>query len=372
MWNSVVQSNLHWPRAIILVDMNAFFAAIEERDHEWLRGKPIVVGADPEGGTGRGVVSTANYLARAYGIHSALPISHAWKLAQVAQASGKPEAIFVGINGKAYHETSERIMSIIRNHVDSIEQVSVDEAYMDLSFARNYDTAKNIAETVQREIFAAEQLSCSLGIGPNKLIAKIASDFRKPGGCTVVPTKEAEDFLAPMPIRKIPGIGPKTEQFFVQKGIRTVSDLKGFTKDELEERIGKWGLELYEKARGRDESPVTEEYEIKSIGEQETFSKDTHDPQIIIPHLQRMCRDVMVRLKENKFKGFRTVVITVRFDNFETKSRSRTFTRPEVSENVLVFEAMRLLMPFLDSRENLSHRRIRLIGVRVEKLITDE
>ena len=362
------KNKVYMIRIIGHLDMDAFFAAVEERDHEWLRGKPIVVGADPLEGMGRGVVSTANYLAREYGIHSAMPISKAWRLSEIAKTAGKPEAIFVGVNGKAYHETSERIMSIVRNHVDFMEQVSVDEAYMDLSFTQKFSAAQTIAENIQQEIFAAEQLTCSVGIGPNKLIAKIASDYRKPHGFTVVTKKEAEKFMAPMPIRNIPGIGPKTEQFFFQKGIHSVADLKKFTKEELEERIGKWGLDLYDKARGRDDSPVTEEHEIKSIGEQETFPKDTHDPQIIMPHLQRMCRDVLERLKKSDFQAFRTVVVTVRFENFETKTRSRTLARPESSKNALVFEAMRLLMPFLDSRENMNHRRIRLIGVRVEKL----
>ena len=350
--------------------MDAFFAAVEERDHRWLKGKPIVVGADPMEGRGRGVVSTANYPARAYGITSAMPISHAWRANEIARMQGKPLAVFVGVDSARYHNASERIITRIRNYVPLIEQASIDEAYLDLTFAKNYKTAATIARRIKKDIVTTQRLTCSIGIGPNKLIAKIASDFQKPDGLTVVKVRDAAGFLEPLPIRILPGIGPKTEILFRQRGIATIHDLKKFTKGQLRERIGNWAGELYEKARGRDDRPVTEEHHTKSVGGEETFLTDvaTENPNSILKKLEMLCGAVSQRMHDSGFHAFRTIIVTVRLANFETLSRSRTITKPETSKNALLFEAMRLLMPFLDRRENPSKKRIRLIGVRIEKL----
>jgi DNA polymerase IV (DinB-like DNA polymerase) len=198
-------------RLIGHLDMDAFFAAIEERDEPKLKGRPLVVGADPAGGQGRGVVSTANYPARQYGIHSAMPISRAWKLSEAARRRGLPPAAFVRVSHRKYSEVSRRLMEILRRHAPLVEEASVDEAYFDLSFAGSVDAAVTICRKIKEEIQAREQLTGSIGLGPNKLVAKIASDFRKPDGLTVVTAEQAEDFLAPLPVRKIPGIGPNSE-----------------------------------------------------------------------------------------------------------------------------------------------------------------
>jgi nucleotidyltransferase/DNA polymerase involved in DNA repair len=207
-----------------------------------------------------------------------------------------------------------------------------------------------------------------VGIGPNKLIAKIASDFQKPDGLTVVREEEAEEFLAPLPVRKIPGIGPKTERMLAAKGIRLVRDLKRFSPEDLQAWLGKWGLSLYEKVRGRGSATLTLTWEPKSMGEQETFSHDTMDLNFIFERLWHMCRHVWKRLRKEGFAHFRTVVVTVRFADFHTLTRAHTLAEPTDSLKNLQFEAMRLLMPFLDHRENPQHKLIRLIGVRVEKL----
>ena len=188
------------------LDMDAFFAAVEEQDHPEWQNVPLVVGADPKNGRGRGVVSTANYPARRYGIHSAMPISRAWALAEAAKRRGETETIFVTPNFPRYSEVSRRIMTLIGRHVPLIQKVGVDEAYLDLSFCHFFPRAAALSRTIKEAIKAQEGLTASVGIGPNKLVAKVASDFQKPDGLTVVTAEEAEGFLAPLPIRKIPGL----------------------------------------------------------------------------------------------------------------------------------------------------------------------
>jgi DNA polymerase IV (DinB-like DNA polymerase) len=184
----------------------------------------------------------------------------------------------------------------------------------------------------------------------------------------VVTAAEAEEFLAPLAVRKIPGIGPKTEKYLAQMGLKTVQDLKRFSPEELEERFGSWGAELYERIRGRHDSPLVTEWEPKSVGEQETFAQDTRSLEFIFQRLWGLCREVHRRFSAGGFKTYRTVVVTVRFADFTTFTRSHTRLKPASSLRTLTFEAMKLLMPFLDRRENPRRKLIRLIGVRVEKL----
>lgn len=355
-------------RIIAHLDMDAFFAAIEERDHPELQGLPIVVGADPAQGKGRGVVSTANYAARQYGIHSALPISLAWRFSEKARHQGQPGAVFLGVNYRRYREVSERIMALLRRHASLVEEASIDEAYFDLSDADSFDRAAAVCRQIKQEIKDQEQITASIGLGPNKLVAKIASDFQKPDGLTIVTPEEAEGFLEPLAVRKIPGIGPKAEARLAQEGIRFVRDLKKFSAAELQLRFGKWGPELYERLRGRHEAPLREEYEPKSVGEQETFGVDTLDLQLLFDRLLYMCRHVRERLLAEGFRACRTVVVTVRFADFDTRSRSQTLPAATGSLDRLQFFAMKLFMPFLDRRENPRRKLIRLIGVRLEKL----
>ena len=356
-------------RIIAHLDMDAFFASVEERDRPRLKGRPIVVGADPKEGHGRGVVSTANYKAREYGIHSAMPISNAWRLGEEARKKGKPEVVFLSGDFKNYGEVSVRIMNIIRAYAPLVEEAGIDEAYFDLSFSGSYEKAEEICRKIKTEIKRKEKLTASCGIGPNKLIAKISSDMQKPDGLTVIREEDVDKFLEPLPIRKIQGIGPKTEVFFHRKGARTVHDLKKFSQNELEDMLGKWGAELYGLIRGIDHSPVKTEYEIKSIGEQETFEKDTRDTQFIMGRLKVMCRQIIQSLHKSDFKKFRTISISVRFADFETKTRAHTLKEPKGDSDTLEFEAARLLFPFFDKRENPKSKLFRLIGVRIEKLV---
>jgi DNA polymerase IV (DinB-like DNA polymerase) len=356
------------PRIIAHLDMDAFFAAIEERDTPAFRGIPLVVGADPLQGKGRGVAATSNYLARAYGIHSATPISTAWRLSEAARLAGKPPVTFVSVDMAKYARVSEEVMRIVRRVIPQVEQASIDEAYGDVSWTGSYEEAERICCRLKEEVYAEEQLTASIGIGPNKLIAKIASGWRKPNGLTVVLEEEAEAFLAHLSIRVIPGIGPKMEDVLKARNIKLVTDLRSLTVHQLEDLFGKRGVVLYEKVRARDDSPVEEYSELKSIGEQETFESDTLDSHRLLVQLDSLARGVIERLHHEGFHSFRTVVLTVRFADFVTKSRARTLSMATDDRALLGREAMKLMLPFLDRRENPHRKLIRLLGLRVEKL----
>src|SRR6266851_4162803 len=355
-------------RIIAHVDMDAFYASVEERYHPELRGRPVVVGADPKGGTGRGVVTAANYPARKYGIRSALPISRAWRLAEAARRRGQPEAVFARGNNALYREVSHRIMTIIARGADAFEEASIDEAYLDLSSLAEMERAEVHARTLKKEILEDEGLTCSVGIGPNKLVAKIASDFRKPDGLTVVRPDEVLGLLDGLGIRVIPGLGPKTEHFLQQQGLKTVTDLRQIELGQLREWLGKGGEDLYRKARGISDAPVSNEWEPKSVGEQETFEEDTLDPAVVLERAQALANTVFRRFVGAGFAAFRTVTVTVRFKGFVTVSRSRTGKLPLTELAGLQDEVRQLLQPFFDARENPKGKKIRLIGVRVEKL----
>lgn len=356
-------------RIIAHVDMDAYYAAVEERYNPRLRGKPLVVGADPKDGHGRGVVTTANYAARKYGIRSAMPISRAWRLAAAAQRRGEPATTFIEGNHKLYGEVSRRIMAILEAGADRFEEASIDEAYLDLSSLGTFEAASERARALKAEIAAREGLTCTVGIGPNKLVAKIASDFAKPDGLTVVRPEDVQAFLDPLRIRVIPGIGPKSESLLHERGIRTVRQLRDVDLGQLVEWFGRWGEDLHAKARGRSDSPVSNEWEPKSIGEQETFEHDTLEPAFVLERAQAMARSVFARLGQQGFGACRTVTVTVRFENFVTFTRSHTPREAITTEHALYTGAVRLLLPFLDHRENPRQRKIRLIGVRAEKLV---
>lgn len=348
--------------------MDAFFASVEERDKPYLLGLPVVVGADPLEGGGRGVVSTANYKAREYGIRSATPISKAWQFSEEAKSRGKAPAIFISPNFKKYTTASARVIKIIKKYARSIEEASIDEAYFDLSFTGSYKKAEALCRKIKKEIREKEHLSASIGIGPNKLIAKIASDFKKPDGLTVVTPKEAIDFLAPLSLRKISGIGPKTALLFSKRKILTVSDARKLTKAELIKMLGKWGTEFYGKLRGEDDSPLAKPELPKSIGEQETFPVDTRDPNVILPCVERMTQRIWSSILTSRFSGFKTLVIIVRFEDFKTISHAHTFKTHILSVKIFEREVLQRIIPFLDRRDNPNNKRIRLMGIRVEKL----
>jgi DNA polymerase IV (archaeal DinB-like DNA polymerase) len=359
-------------RIVVHVDMDAFYAAVEECLNPALRDLPVVVGADPREGKGRGVVTTANYRARKFGIRSALPISRAWRLAETARRRGEPATVFIQSNMSLYREVSGRIMEILQRYGDAFEEAGIDEAYLDLSSKENFAVAREAVTRLKQEVREREGLGCSVGIGPNKLIAKIASAWEKPDGLTVIEPDQVPDFLDPLPIRVIPGIGPKTEQFLHEKNLRTVKDLRQISESGFVEWFGKWGARLFEKVRGIDDSEVSNEWTRKSLGEQETFEQDTRDQTIVIERLNAIAERMIAKLKAKQFTRFRTVTLTVRFGDFQTSNRSRSF-----KDGILIADdglsrlkeaALMLMLPFFDARENPRAKAFRLIGLRVEKL----
>jgi len=361
-------------RIIVHIDMDAFYAAVEERYNPALRNLPVAVGADPKEGKGRGVVTTANYMARRFGIHSALPISRAWRFAETARKQGEPATVFITPNFPLYREVSVRIMQIFERGADSFQEASIDEAYLDVSSLENFEAAVERMVALKAEIRKREGLGCSVGIGPNKLIAKIASGHNKPDGLTVIRAEMVREFLDPLPIRVIPGIGPKGEAFLHERNIRTVKDLSEISETALTEWFGKWGQRLFEKAQGIDNSAVSNEWTRKSIGEQETFEQDTRNFSLVTERLDSMAERLIATLREKEFTGFRTVTLTVRFSDFETKNRSRSMKSGIMLDKdgqalgLLKEQARTLLLPFFDAQENPRGKAIRLIGLRLEKL----
>lgn len=337
---------------ILHLDMDAFFAAVEERDNPRFAGMPIVVGADPKGGRGRGVVSTANYEARKYGIRSAMPISWAWR--------SNPKAIFLPVDMKRYAAVSRRIMPILAKYATEMEQVSIDEAYLELRVTSD-ESASRIAKKIKKEIWEKERLTCSVGIGPNKLVAKISSDHQKPDGLTVVHLNEVQNFLDSKPADIIPGIGPKTYSRLRALGIETIADLRKITKEKLIEMFGVHGEHIYKMARGQDERLVIEEREIKSVGRQTTFGVDIRRPTLIIETASALLEEVFEELAEEGLAG-RTLTVIVRYSNFETHTSQETL-KHSVSPSLSLREAkkltLKLLLPYLGKRP------VRLVGVRI-------
>lgn len=340
-------------RIILHLDMDAFFAQTEERENPQFKGKPVVVGADPKGGFGRGVVSTCNYEARKYGIHSALPISQAFKLC--------PGAIFLPVNMALYKNASGKIMEIIKKYSPQWEIVSLDEAYLDLSHLRSYKKAKSLAKKLKKEILKKEKLTLTVGIGPNKLIAKIACQKVKPDGLLIITQAKVKSFLKSLDVQDLPGIGPKTAKKLGEFGVSTIGGLRKLTKIKLKSRFGKLGEIIYERARGIDEKPVIAENIVKSIGKEHTFEKDTRDSKIIFATFEKILKNVYQEIVENNF-SFKTITVICRFSGFETHTRSKTIEQASNDFKVLKKIAKRQLLEFLVQNP----KPIRLIGLRLK------
>jgi DNA polymerase IV (DinB-like DNA polymerase) len=343
-------------RAILHVDLDAFFPSVEEREHPELKGKPLVVGADPKEGKGRGVVSSASYEARKFGVRSAMPISRAWKLC--------PHCIYLRPHFDLYIRASDNIMRILKNNADKFEQGGIDEAYLDISSrVKDFDEAGELARRLMEEVREGEKLTCSIGVAPNKLVAKIASDYRKPYGLTIVRDEEVRAFLSSLPVRKIPGVGPKTESRLKELKIETVGDLAAANPEMLTRLFGVWGARLHEYANGIDRSEVVEEYEIKSIGREVTFEEDTDDADAIVGVLDELAEEVHGELIDNAFL-FKTITIKVRYQHFDTHTRAKSLLFPTDDLDILKNTAKRLMAPHLRG-----NKKIRLIGLRASNLV---
>lgn len=342
------------PRVVAHLDMDAFYASVEVRENPALRGLPVIVGADPQGGRGRGIVATASYEARRFGIHSAMPISHAWRLC--------PHGVFVRPRFRLYSAASERVFAIMRRHAPVVEAASIDEAYLDLtSVADDVDAGAAFARAIQRDVLDEEQLSCSVGVGPNKLVAKIASDAHKPRGLTVVRPEDAASFLAPMPVRKLPGVGPKTDDALRALGILTCADLAALPPERLLEWFGSWGPRLGEAARGVHDGRVVEDWTRKSSGAESTFMVDEREPDALYATIADLAEEAVDGLAAEKLAA-RTVTLKVRTSDFETYTRARTLEEP-TRDAALVADVARDLLA-----ANFPAKPVRLLGVRLTQL----
>jgi DNA polymerase IV (DinB-like DNA polymerase) len=346
-------------RIIFHVDMDHFYTAVEEREHSEYKGKAVVVGADPKEGKGRGVVSTSNYKARKAGVRSGTSISRAWKLC--------PEAIYLRPHFPLYIKISDEIMEIARKYADKFEQWGIDEAFLDVSArVKDYAEAEALAKQIKREIIEKERLTSSIGIGPNKLVAKIASDYQKPDGLTIVKQDEAERFLAYLPVRRLLWVGRKTEVKLKKMGIATIGDLALCDPTVLIETFGVIGAQMHLMARGIDRSEVKPRIEVKSISHETTFEEDTADVDMALKTLDTLSKEVLKEVMRQKF-FFKTVTVKVRYENFETHTRSKTLVFMTNRLQNLQKTARKLLQSYLRS-----DRKVRLIGVRVSNFVKGE
>ncbi|MBA5942177.1 MAG: DNA polymerase IV [Methanophagales archaeon] len=336
-------------RVILHIDMDCFFSAVEVRENPELKGLPVIVGGGGGGGAAaesgrkiRGVVSTCSYEAREYGIHSAIPLSKAYELC--------PDAIVLPVRMSIYKQVSVRIMEILRKYADKIEQVGIDEAFLDItSRVQNWDAAREYAVAIKSKIEEKEGLTSSIGIGPNKTIAKIASDFVKPNGLTVVEQENVQEFLAPLPVKKIHGIGPKTEAILASIGIKTVRQLASCDVQKLVSRFGsKYGWRLHRAANGIDESEVEEKGVRKSLSSEKTLDENTRDLAIINRYIDELAESVHGRLlEEGEGLLFKTVAIKVKFDDFSIHTRAKTHRSFHSDLRTLVKTAKELISEFV-------------------------
>ncbi len=338
--------------------MDAFFAAIEILDNPGLKGKPVIVGAPPDQ---RGVVSTASYEARTYGVKSATPSRVAYQRC--------PHAVFLPVRMERYKHVSEQVMNVLHGFSPLVEAVSVDEAFVDIGSLLHRDkTPEDIAYNIKNQIYAQTGLTCSVGLAPNKFLAKLASDYQKPDGLTIIPSRpgEIEQFLAPLPIETLWGVGPVTTQKLQRAGITRIADLQTCPVSELTELTGlsaAWHLK--EIAKGRDDRAVKTEHEEKSISNETTFYEDCRDEETLHRTLIELVENVGRRLRINSKKAG-TGQIKIRYANFRTLTRQERLRPPTSSDRPLLQCALRLF-----EREQISQP-VRLLGFGATHLLDPE
>ncbi|MGD8623694.1 MAG: DNA polymerase IV [Anaerolineae bacterium] len=334
-------------RAILHLDLDAFYTAVEVLETPELAGKPVVVGGRPEG---RGVVASASYAARAYGVRSAMPTYRALALC--------PALVIVPPRHDLYRNYSRRVMAILHEASPLVEQISIDEAYLDLSGqVADWEAAVDAARRLQNRVRDEVGLSASLGVAANKLVAKVASDQDKPGGLTVVRPGEEAAFLAPLPVRVLWGVGPVTAGKLAEMGIERVGDLARLEEGLLQARFGQQGLEMARRARGIDDRRVVTERETKSVSHERTFSHDVRDPAELKRQLWKMSQGVARRLEKGGLAAG-TVAIKLRYADFETLTRQMTLDVPTTEEETIYRAALVLL-----ERTWQPRRAVRLLGV---------
>lgn len=339
-------------RAILHVDLDAFYVSAEVRENPELRGLPVVVGADPEEGKGRGVVVACSYEARKFGLRSGMPISLAFRLC--------PQARYIPPNWGLYERVSEDVMSTLRGFADRFEQGSIDEAYLDVtSSATDARSAARVAVEVKNTVKEKHGLTCSIGVGPNKSSAKIASDRNKPDGLTVVPFDDVAGFLAPLPVGVVPGIGKKTGDFLNEKGITTIRQLQELDGKQLLNWFGKNGVWLWGVIHGRENVEVKQQEMPKSLSVERTFKDDVKDFRQVRREAADGAAELMRRVKSAGY-SYKVAGIKIRFKGFETHTREKTLVSHTDSEGPLVEVVEKLLDEF-----EAKGKAVRLVGVRV-------
>jgi len=335
--------------------MDAFYASVEQRDRPELRGKPVIVGWPGE----RSVVCAASYEARKFGVHSAMPSSRARRLC--------PEGVFIGPDFEKYRVVSTQIRDIFHRHTPLVEPLSLDEAYLDVTEElTGIPTATETAETIRREIHGETQLTASAGVAPNKFLAKIASDWKKPDGLFVIRPHQIESFLVTLPVRKIPGVGKATEKIMTDIGVATVGDLQRFSQEQLIDRFGKWGTRLWELARGIDDNPVEPSRKRKSWSSESTFPRDITLEEVA-DYIRGEAHSLWEALAERKLAG-RTVTVKLRTGGFETATRRITPELPPASGDDLARIGTELLTRFDFPNDS----RFRLAGIGVSNFVEEE
>jgi DNA polymerase-4 len=334
-------------RTILHVDLDAFFAAVEQRDRPELRGKPVIVGGG--GPHDRGVVSTASYEARVFGVHSAMPLRTAAALC--------PQGVFLPVDGAKYQAVSREVMAVLRRFTPLVEPISIDEAFLDVTGSQAlFGDGAAIGQRIKDEIGDAVELTISVGVATTKLVAKIASDLRKPDGLVVVEPGTEAAFLAPLEIRRLWGIGAKTATVLREDGVRTIGDLGALPDDLLVRRFGKMGAVIGARARGIDADAVSGRDPAKSIGHEHTFDVDTADPEQIERTLLAMSEGVAGRLRDSGVKAT-TITVKIRDSSFRTITRQRTLPDATDLTEPIYRTAVELARP------EVRGLRIRLLGV---------
>ncbi len=349
---------IHQP-FIVHVDMDAFYAAIEQRDRPSLQGKPVVVGADPKGGRGRGVVSTCSYEARAFGIHSAMPISIAYRKC--------PHASYLPVNMKKYIRESRIVFETLEQFTPDIEPVSIDEAFLDITASHHlFGIPKETCIKIKTAIKDKTGLTASLGMAPNKMTAKIASDLEKPDGLVIVNQKDLLNFLHRLPVEKLWGVGKRTQESFKRLGIHTIGDLARQDLKQFVLQYGKAGEHAWKLANGIDPRKVRVEDIVKSVSNEHTFAEDEIQSKKVLDTLMYLSEKVSRRLRKKDLQG-RTVTLKIRFADFKTYTRADTLDRPtNFVEDIYACVAKQAKKFQPDSKP------VRLLGVRVSNLLKEE
>lgn len=340
---------------ILHVDLDAFFAAVEQRDRPELRGRPVIVGGRPGD---RGVVSAASYEARRFGVRSAMPLRTAGALC--------PEGVFVPVDGRKYSAVSRQVMVILRRFSPLVEQVSIDEAFLDVQGTQTLlGSPETVARAIRSAISEELQLTASVGVSATRLVAKIASDLRKPDGLVVVPSGTEAAFLAPLPIARLWGVGERTRIVLADHGVRTIGDLAALPEDVLRRRFGSQGAVLRQRALGIDATPVGNGELARSVSHEQTFDRDSNDWEVIERTLLALSEGVAGRLRAGAVKAA-TVGIKVRDSDFETHTRQRTLPEPTDRTDVIWRTAVELARP------QVRGIHVRLLGVAATHLTDRE